>query len=288
LTVWRGLDQAALDAQYNAAATVPSLDVYLERYASESARFRAANACVTGLRYGPGEREVLDVFPARDAGAPVFIYMHGGYWRRLSKDDFSFVAGPFVRAGIAVVVPSYALAPQATLDEITREMREAFTWVHANIAGYRGDPSKVVAGGHSAGGQLAGMLAATEWTARGLPANAVRGVCGISGLYDLEPVRRSYVNEWLRLDEASARRNSPFVHMPPVPTQLLALVGSKETGEFRRQTLDFAAAWRANRSPAEAIVVDGFHHYDIVLELLDPDSGVSRSATSFVESATTG
>lgn len=266
--VWGTFDQATLDAEYNAAGTVPSLEPYFEAYERESARVRATYEVRANVAYGSGERETLDFFPARRAGAPVLVYMHGGYWRRLSKDSFDFIAEPFVRAGAAVAVFNYALAPAVTLDEIVREMREALAWVHAHAADANADPNRIYASGHSAGGQLAGMLAGTAWPERGLPENLVKGLCGISGLYDLEPVRRSNVNEWLGLDEAGAVRNSPMRHLPTASTPLLAVVGSKETSEFRRQTFDFAEAWRASGSPADARVLEGLNHYAIVLDLL--------------------
>jgi arylformamidase len=283
IPVWQAYDRTKLDAEYNAAATVPSLDVYLERYAVESARVRAAYECRTGIPYGPGEREVLDVFPARRAGAPVVVYLHGGYWRRLSKDDFDFVAEPLVRAGVAVVVPSYSLAPAATLDEIVRQMRTALAWVHGNAPSFNADPGRVTVSGHSAGGQLAGMLVSTPWSERGIPDDLVKGVFGISGLYDLEPVRRSNVNEWLQLDEVAAARNSPSVHLPRTPARLTAIAGGNETSEFRRQTLDFAERWKAAGWPAESRIFPGLHHYDIVLELLDGDSAVTRTLLDLVE-----
>jgi arylformamidase len=283
--VWHAYDQAKLDAEYNAAATVPSLDPFLRRYAVESARVRAAYECRLGIPYGPGDREVLDVFPARRPGAPVLVYMHGGYWRRLSKDDFDFVAEPFVAAGVAVVVPSYSLAPGATLDEIVRQMRAALQWVHANAASFNADPRRITASGHSAGGQLAGILAATNWSERGLPDDLVKRVFGISGLYDLEPVRRSNVNDWLGLDEAAAARNSPFVHLPRTAAQLMAIAGGNETSEFRRQTLDYAAKWQAAGMTAQARIVPGFNHYDIVLELLDPKSEVAGAMVDTALSA---
>lgn len=276
--VWGTFDQAELNAEYNAAGTVPSLEPYFVRYERESVRVRADYECRTDLHYGPGERESLDLFPAPRAGAPVFVYMHGGYWRRLSKDYFGFIAEPFVRAGAAVAVLNYALAPIVTLDEIVREMREALAWLHAHVRRANGDPARIYAGGHSAGGQLAGMLAGTAWSERSLPADLIKGVVGISGLYDLEPVRLSNVNEWLRLDGDAAERNSPIHHLPAVPTPLLAVVGGKETSEFQRQTLDFARAWGAAGPHADARVLEGLNHYDIVLDLLAERSAFREAA----------
>jgi arylformamidase len=271
--VWRDYDQAALDAQYDAVGTVPSLDPYIERYAAESARVRAALRPRT-VAYGTGEREVLDAFAAPRPGAPVLLCMHGGYWRRFSKDAISFFAEPFVQAGAAVVIPSYSLAPAASLDDIVAEIRGVAAWTYANAAAFNGDPRRIHASGHSAGGQLAAMLATTPWHDWGLPPDLIKGVCGVSGLYDLEPVRLSNCNEWLHLDEAAALRNSPARRAPDVPTPLLAFAGAAETDEFRRQTVDAAAAWRAAGSPADARILPGFNHFDITLDVLSVGSAL--------------
>lgn len=270
--VWAHYDQARLDAEYNAAGTVPSLEPYFARYRAESARVRSACARELDVAYGTGERERLDLFGAPVTGAPVLVFMHGGFWRRLSKDEFSFFAEPFAQAGAVVAIPSYSLAPAASLDDMVRQMRAAVLWLHENVREHGGDPHRIVVAGHSAGGQLAGMLAGTDWREYGVPTTPIVGVCGISGLYELEPVRRSNVNDWLHLDAASAERNSPSAHLPARSMPLVAAVGERETGEFLRQTADYAAAWSALGYPADELVMRGQTHYDVVLDVLDAGS----------------
>jgi arylformamidase len=272
--VWAAYDQARLDSEYNASGTVSSLETYFARYFEESARVRVTYPCKLDVPYGPGERERLDVFPATEPGAPVLLFMHGGFWRRMSKNDFTFFAEPFVRSGAVVAIPSYSLAPFATLDEIVRQMRAVIVWLSVNVAAMNGDPQRIVVAGHSAGGQLAGVLASTDWTAHGLAANPITGICGISGLYDLEPVRRSNVNDWLRLDEEAAARNSPSLHLPDAPMPLVAVVGERETAEFRRQTHDFAALWEARSYPVRELELAGQTHFDVVLDVLEDHSNL--------------
>jgi arylformamidase len=270
--LWKTYDQATLDAQYNAAGTVPSLDPYFARYTEQSERVRRAYPCRVDLPYGEAERERLDLFPADRAGAPVVLFLHGGYWRRMSKADFSFFAEPFVQAGAVVAIPSYSLCPSCTIDDIVCEARAVVRWLHENVASAHGDPERIVVCGHSAGGQIGGMLASTDWAAQGLPRTPIAGMCGMSGLYDLEPVMRSNCNEWLRLDDDAARRNSPIYHLPQDAMPLVAAVGERETDEFQRQTADFATAWRERGHPAECLVMTGRNHYDMPLDVLRPDS----------------
>lgn len=267
--IYRNYSQSELDRQYDAASTVPSLDVFVTRYRESSERTRAELPNERAA-YGPGEREWLDLFPATKAGAPLFIFLHGGYWRRLGANYFSFVADPVVRAGGACALINYPLAPAASLDEIVDAVRRAFAWVEANAAPrLNAAPERIVVGGHSAGGQLAGMIAASA-------AAPLLGVFGLSGLYDLEPVRLSNVNEWLHLpDAAAAERNSPAVHLPNKGTRVIAAAGALESDEFKRQSRAYATACTEAGLDARSIDAEAHNHYTIVLELGDPAGELS-------------
>ncbi|HMD02814.1 MAG TPA: alpha/beta hydrolase [Candidatus Baltobacteraceae bacterium] len=258
--------QAELNRQYDAAATVPSVDVYFERYAALSALTRTRLNCELDVAYGQGERERVDLFPAARPDSPLFVFIHGGYWRRLDKSYFSFVAEPLVRAGAAVACLNYPLAPSASLDRIVRSARAALDWFAANTQRLNAGAQRIVLGGHSAGGQLAGLLG-------GRP--PFTGIFTLSGLFDLAPVRLSHVNDWMRLDAAAAERNSPSRHLPETTATLVAAVGALETDEFKRQTESYVQAWRARRYPAEALVLNGLNHFSIVLELADERSALS-------------
>src|SRR5262249_39729475 len=117
--VYRYYDQAELERQLNARATVPDITPILAQYATESARMRLP--CRLAVPYGASEPERLDIFPAPTSGpSPIFVFIHGGYWRLLDSADSCFMAEHFTQAGICVVAINYALAPSATLVEITR------------------------------------------------------------------------------------------------------------------------------------------------------------------------
>lgn len=274
--VFRGYDRKALDGEYDNREKVAESAAYLTRYARDSERARKELPCRLDIAYGPRPGETLDVFPASDAGpAPVHVFVHGGYWHRLDKADFSFVARAFLPAA-AVVVINYALIPTVDLDELVRQCRASIAWVHGNARSFGGDPDRIFVSGHSAGGHLVAMLMATDWPAFArLPADVIKGGAGISGLYDLEPIRLCYLNEVLKLTPEVARRNSPILLAPARSGPLLVPVGALEGPEYLRQTADVVAAWRKRGLPAEALVMAGHHHFSIVSELETPTSALS-------------
>ncbi len=278
--VYRYYDREALDRQYNARATVPDIAPFLTSYAELSAAARATLPCHVGLPYGPTAAERLDVFPAagRAGAAPVFVYIHGGYWRLLDAADSSFMAPAFTRAGACVVAINYALAPAFSLDEIVRQCRAALAWICRHIAEFGGDPSRVHVAGSSAGGHLAAMLMAPGWqTELGAPDDAIAGATLLSGLYDLEPLPLTYINDWMGLDAAGARRNSP-IHFPPArPIPLVFSYAPNETDEFKRQTEIELAACRAVGCRCEFVAMPGTNHFELVLAMADPDSLLTRT-----------
>ena len=276
-TVFREYDQQALDAEYNTREMVRDSADWLSRYAVASAETRAALDCRLDLAYGAHPGEHLDVFPARHGPAPIHVFVHGGYWHRLDKSDSSFVAKGLQPSGVAVVVINYALIPTVDMDELVRQCRASIAWVHRHAASFGGDPNRIFVSGHSAGGHLAAMLMSTDWNAfAGIPADVIKAGCGISGLYDLEPIRLSYLNEVLELTPESAKRQSP-VHCPPARSgPLLLVVGVLEGPEYHRQCEELAAVWRTRRLPCQTLDMPGLHHFSILSELEDPTTVLSR------------
>lgn len=262
-----------LDRQYDARATVDAIAPILTQYAQGSRAARETLTCHTDVAYGPHPDETLDIFPAARPGSPVFVFVHGGYWRLLSKDDSSFMAPAFVEAGATVVAVNYSLAPGASLDEIVRQCRAALAWVVREIHRYNGDPARLHIAGSSAGGHLVGMLLAAGWHADfGIPADTVKSATPISGLFELAPLIDTHVNAWMHLDADSAARNSPQRHLPEQGCPLIVSYGETETAEFARQSRDYMEAWRARGFPAQYVDMPGTNHFDIILHLADPSS----------------
>lgn len=264
--LYRELDsQEAIDAQYNPMLTVDGPAAIRQYQAhSQATRERLPHR---RHRYGATLVEHLDVFPAGDPDAPIHVFFHGGYWRALSSDDFSFVAESLVPGGVTTVVVNYALCPTVTLGEIVRQCRAALTWVHRTAADGNGDPNRISISGHSAGGQIVGMLQATDWeTHYGLPADLIRAATAISGLFDLRPFPYSWLQPRLQLTGRDLQDYSPQFQTPRSTCPIHLWVGALESDEFHRQTTAFADHLRAvhpHRSVSAGTVADS-HHFSVL------------------------
>jgi arylformamidase len=260
----------ALDAQYDTARQLPDGNVasFFDRFSDAAASARASLRADLGRRYGPHERETIDFFPAAAPGAPLFFWVHGGYWRRMSKDAFSFIASPLVARGVAVAIVNYPLAPGPTLDDIVDSVRRGFAYALEHAGELHADPAEAYLGGHSVGAQLAATIAARC---------AVRGILALSGLYDLEPLRATHINDWIAMDAATAERNSP-IHLPPLGEPwLIAAAGGREQAAFHEQQRAYVRAWRSWLHPAREVEAEEHNHFSIVLELADENSPISRA-----------
>lgn len=264
-------DPAWLDVQYNNRARIADSADIFQRWQRASALSRERSSCRLGLAYGDGPDERLDLFTTTSAAAPVLVFLHGGYWRSLDKADHSFVAPSFVEDGALVVVPNYSLCPATSMDRILLQTAQALAWTYRNAALHGGDPQRIVVIGHSAGGQLAAMLLCCRWPLLGsdLPADLVKGAMAISGLHDLEPVRRSpYLQRDLHLTPALVRKLSP-AYLPAPSAPLYAVVGGLESEEFLRQNRLIRKAWGAKTVPVCEPIAD-CNHLTILRDLADP------------------
>ena len=266
-------DPAWLDAQYNNRARIPEHAQIFDRWARASAHARENGACRIDVPYGDGPNETLDVFPALRSDAPVFVFIHGGWWRSLDKRDHSFIAPAFTQAGAMVVVPNYALCPSVSIEAIALQATRAVAWTFRHAAQYGGNPKRIVVAGHSAGGHLAAMLLSCEWPKVGLdlPTRLVASALSVSGLFDLEPVRQTpFLQADLRLTAASSKRLSPAFFPSPAGT-LYATVGANESEEFLRQNRLIRSAWGERAVPV-CETVPGTNHLDVLHELADPQA----------------
>ena len=280
--IYRGYDREALDEQYNNRARIPHYLDYFDRWLDWSAETRATLPCHQDLAYGDLPVETLDIFPARQPGAPILIMIHGGYWYSLDKHHNSFVAEGFRPHGVVTVVIDYGLAPEFRMDEIVRQNRTAAAWIWHNASTFGGDPSRIHALGQSAGGHLAAMLLATDWPAFGadLPPALVKSAVSISGIYDLEPIRLCYLNDKLGMDEADARRNSPVAQQYAVAAPLMLVSGDIESDEYARQANAMASVWQAHGYPFSRLGLPGLDHFTLADPLRESDSQLTQAVVA--------
>jgi arylformamidase len=261
----------ALQREYDNRAKVPDFAAILERWGQAAAAFRTGHqAGELDLRYGPSARQTLDIFwPAPDRGAPIALFLHGGYWQSLDKNWFSHLAAGLNGQGIAVAIPNYDLCPQISLAALVEQIRDLACWM------YRRHARKMLSIGHSAGGHLTAMLLATEWT-QNLPDDLVPAGLAISGLFDLTPLLATSINTALQLSATEARNLSP-VRLPSPGRALHAMFGAEEGPEYARQSRDIAAAWDGNWE-----AVPGADHFSILNPLIDANSAMVRRAAAMI------
>jgi arylformamidase len=243
--------------EYNTRLGVTDVEGYFQRWDEMSAEARTILSYDLDLHYGAGERETIDFFPS-DNSTTTLVFIHGGYWRSMAKERFSFIAPPFVNAGINVAVLEYDLCPRVTIGTIIEQCRQALVWLQKH---YPTQTQKLIISGHSAGGHLTTMMFATKWSTYSFPSETIKAGIAISGLFNLDPLRYTPMNDDLRLDETEAHSWSPIHYQPQVKAPLHLMVGALESSEFKRQSRIIAETWANCTTPD---IVEGCHHFNIL------------------------
>ena len=281
------LEGADLDRAYNARATV-SVDAFEAIIGQYRARSDTAAATVPGtldIVYDAASGEKLDVFAGGEAGAlrPVAVFIHGGYWRSLSRLDSRVMAPMLAAQGIASMVPDYTLAPTVTLREIVRQMRASLAWLWHNAADHGIDRNRIYLTGSSAGGHLVGTLLSAGWQAEfDLPADVVAGAVPISGLFDLDPIARTFPQEWLELDAADIADLSPIRTIGQANCPMTAVYAENEASGFSLNSHAYASAWAEAGGRAEVLEIADRNHFDVVLDYSDPNSPLSQTLLKMI------
>ena len=199
--------------------------------------------------------------------------------RSRDKQDFSFLAPPWVSAGVSLAVVNYDLCPAVTVEEIVRQMLRAGRWLWLHAEEYGMDEERLYVTGHSAGGHLTAMMMAALWPvldAR-LPKDLWKGGLAISGIYDLRPlVDVDFLQQDLRLDPALALRLSPAFLPTSTRAPVMTSVGGDESPEFLRQNAMLGERWKS--AFAEDIAMPGSNHFSVMDGLADPSSALFQGA----------
>lgn len=265
---WRKLTQEQLDLGFNNSAAVPETPAIVGEWDRLSAGMRASHPQHLDLRYGPRERNRIDLLKANSSG-PTLVFVHGGYWQTRAKETFAFCAAGPMAHGINVALVGYTLAPDVTLDQIVEEVRAGIDYLAGELPALGGDPDQIVVSGWSAGAHLSSMVLGHPRIKAGLL---------ISGIYDLEPIRHSYLNAKLGLDEAISRRNSPLVQPGGANKPVAVVAGSAELPLLRKQSADFAAHRAAYGLPVVYEEIPGANHFTMLNDLASPSGRLTTLA----------
>lgn len=251
-----------VEREYNNRALVPDHQRYFDRWTRDSEFVRATLPGKLDLPYGPDARHRIDLFPAGPRSRGTLMFIHGGYWRSLDKDMFSWIAAAWNAAGIGVAMPRYRLAPAVRIEEIVDDAIAATNWLFAHGSGHGMNVERVVLSGHSAGGHLtAAILAAPREKLAFDPARLV-GAVPVSGVFDFEPLRLFSFNSDFRLDADAVARLALADKRPTVAAPVVVAAGAEESSEFRRQSTLLAQAWKPQVQAL--MLLPGLDHFSVV------------------------
>ena len=278
--IYRDYTQESLDVEYNNRGRFPDTADCKAAQIVGSDEAKAEYECRLDVRFGDGDTDLLDIYIAEGDGPhPIHVFFHGGYWKSNTKNDFGFVAKPFVPYGVTTIVVEYPLIPSVRIGTLIERCCASMEWAWRNAESFGGDKNNITVSGHSAGGHITAMMMQTDWPSYGdgLPKDLVKGGCSISGVSDLDPVRLSFQNDELQFSPKEAAEFSTLFMDPKHAGPLLAVAGGIEGPEFIRQTTELADAWAAKGMDVKGWIMEGKHHFTTINQYLDPESELSRA-----------
>jgi arylformamidase len=268
-TVWRGMTREQLDQAYDNTRAVADSGTRREAWVQRSEAFRQQHPEALDLAYGPRPRNKIDLYRCGKAKAPLFAFIHGGYWQRNAKETFACTAAGPLANGMDVAFLGYTLCPDVTLSEIVAEIAAAVRWLRREGPRHGVGEGRLVVSGWSAGGHLTATTLAMDEVDAGL---------AISGIYDVEPCRLNYLNDNLRLTAEEAARTSPILHLPKKSATVVLTYGTGELPELQRQSVDYHKARRTAGLPSELLPLEGLNHFSIMDELEAKDGALAKAA----------
>jgi len=270
---WHHMDQKTLDDSYDNHKAVSESEAMFTHWIDRSKVFRDAHSQYLDISYGPLERQKIDYYSA-GPNTPVVIFIHGGLWQAYSKNDFAFLAVSYLQEGISVAMVDYPIAPQANMDQIVAYSENAVQFISKHISEWGGNPNNVVLSGWSAGAHLC---------ITSMKAVRVKAAVAISGIFELEPLIGSFINQKLHMNLATAKKNSPILRLPIGNIPIYLFVGGNELSEMRRQSDDFADQLQAINYPVVFTEIPGKNHFEMLEQLEAPEGVVHRRIVSVIK-----
>jgi arylformamidase len=274
-----------LDRDYGARGSVTPevFEAAMRDYRTRSEEMRG-HASHLDVVYDEQSGQTIDIYGTSGEPRPVFVFIHGGYWRMLSKHDSAFMAAMLAKQGIATAVVDYRLAPEASLDEIVREVRAAIGFLWNDGRSFGIDPDRIFVGGSSAGGHLTGAVLSGGWhEASGVPEDVIKGALPISGLFHLAPIANSFVQDWIKLDAVAVERLSPAANIPRGGCPIVIAYADGEPDGFRRQSTEYDRLWREAGFASELMQIPGRNHFDVLLDLASEDTVLSKALVRLIK-----
>lgn len=258
--------------QLNLRSRHPDFQTFLDINENESKRVRAQYPCTLNIPYGNAPLQTLDIFPSATPNAPVLIFIHGGYWKALDKKSYSFIAEPYINNNITTCIINYQLIPNVTMKGLVNDVRSAINWILKEISHYNGNSNKIILSGHSAGGHLALLSYLSDQQIR----NSTQAICSLSGIFDLAPIKNSYLNNILNLNDLDVTTfsvSNKDLSIVTCPT--LISVGANETAFFIEQSKTLCT--QNNSIPHIAYYeYEKLNHYEIVHKLGQTENPISK------------
>lgn len=287
---WRNWSREELDYQYTPSrwskqGTPEEVIKHHQQWqAKEAKRVRESIECELNISYGMADDQKLDIFGANTLPreSPIFVFIHGGYWQVMTKEDYSYIALPLTKAGAVTILMEYTRAPKANMETIVSEVKQGMSYI-MNFAKRR-ESCGVYLCGHSAGGQLAAILLSVDWMAECMiPSSLIKGALLISGIYDLRPLVSSPINDPLKMTEATALENSPITVMEDIIKQsksrrIELVVADEDPAELRRQTDE---AWQVLKHAgisSNSTLIPGVDHFGVVENIIQESFQVTQIA----------
>ena len=263
--------------QYNPRLLVTNLQAKMATRAEKSVATRRRPGWNLDVRYGPGPKETLDVFPGDAPGRPIMIYFHGGFWFSGDKAGNTCLMNPVLDAGGCVALPNFDLCPDVSLSELIAEARRSVVWVYHNAKRFNGDPERVFVSGSSSGAHVAAMVAAHDWSGDGLPADLIKGVALSSGPYDVEPLIELPENEKIGLKLANIPRVRPLLNPPCGVRSMTLTVGGDESEAWKAMTHDYAKVCQKAGLTVNVFEIPNEDHVTVSDLMADPASPVAKA-----------